>query len=474
MKPNHLRRVLFAATLLTLSGCSTLPKPAPGHTATEPVRQPPSAVATKTIDTEHSPELAAAHALQKSGRQEAPAEAPAERAANYTDLFDRIRAGYSLGDINNDSIEQQLQWYARHPQYLDRTFGRGERYLYHIVTELESRQMPLELALLPVVESAFEPFGYSRARASGLWQFISATGTRFGLKQNWWYDGRRDVVESTRAALDYLESLHSEFGDWLLAVAAYNCGENNVRRAIKRNLKDGKPTDFWHLKLPRETRAYVPKLMAMSRLVAKPAACDVQLAAIPNVPFFAIVPTGGQIDLRMAAEMAGVTHEELTYLNPGFNRWATDPDGPHHLLLPVQACEAFAANLDQLPHEERIQVTRYAVRKGDTLSTIASRHGTSVPAIMQLNGMSSTFLRAGQDLMLPGGGSLHPKVAMAAQRYDGRATVGNRRYHVVRSGDTLWSIARRYGLKVHTLASLNGMKPNEVLSIGRRLVLRGG
>ncbi len=174
--------------------------------------------------------------------------------------------------------------------------------LYHIVTELEARGMPLEIALLPVVESAFEPYAYSRARASGLWQFIPDTGSRYGLKQDWWYDGRRDVVESTRAALDYLQSLHDEFnGDWLLAIAAYNCGEMAVERALDANRAKGKPLDFWSLKLPKETQAYVPKLLAMRRLVADPEAFDIAISPIPNQPYFARVETHGQIDLKLAA-----------------------------------------------------------------------------------------------------------------------------------------------------------------------------
>jgi membrane-bound lytic murein transglycosylase D len=188
------------------------------------------------------------------------------------DLFDRLRSGFLIQDVDQPAVDSELNWFANHPDYLERTFSRSELWLYYIVGQLEQRNMPRELALLPVIESAFEPYAYSRARASGLWQFISDTGRRFGLKQDWWYDGRRDPVAATRAALDYLQELHDEFnGDWLLAIAAYNCGELAVSRAIERNERAGKPTDFWHLKLPTETRGYVPELLAMRRLVADPA-----------------------------------------------------------------------------------------------------------------------------------------------------------------------------------------------------------
>ena len=267
-------------------------------------------------------EPAAADIGATAGAQlvEAPA-AGAVTAPQHADLFARIRAGFKLDEHEKRAVDQQTNWYASNPEYLERAFGRAELYLYHIVAEIESRGMPLELALLPVVESAFEPYAYSRARAAGMWQFIPGTGSRFGLKQNWWYDGRRDVVESTRAALDYLQHLHDEFnGDWLLAVAAYNCGESRVAREFRKNIAAGKPVDFWSLKLPAETRAYVPKLLAMKRLVADPDLYGLAFSAIANQPYFARVETDGQIDLKIAAEIAGITDEELYELNPAFHR----------------------------------------------------------------------------------------------------------------------------------------------------------
>src|SRR5471032_2543047 len=256
------------------------------------------------------------------------------------DLLERVRGGFTLDDVDEPAIDAQANWFANHPDFLERTFGRSELWLYYIVGQLEQRNMPRELALLPVIESAFEPYAYSRARASGLWQFISDTGRRFGLKQDWWYDGRRDPIEATRAALDYLQALHDEFnGDWLLAIAAYNCGELAVERAIDHNRRAGKPTDFWHLKLPTETRGYVPELLAMRRLVANPARYGLEFSRIQDEPYFVPIATGGQIDMQVVADIAGISAEDLYTLNPAFHRFATDPTGPHRLLVPVDAAE---------------------------------------------------------------------------------------------------------------------------------------
>jgi membrane-bound lytic murein transglycosylase D len=392
-----------------------------------------------------------------------------------SDLFDRIRAGFALNDVDHASVDAEVRWFARHPAYLDRTFKRGERYLHYIVEEIEARKMPLELALLPVVESAFNPVAYSRARASGLWQFIPSTGRRYGLKQNWYYDGRRDVMEATRAALDYLEFLALEFnGDWLLAVAAYNTGEANVARAIKRNEAAGKPTDFFSLKLPRETRAYVPKLLAMRRIVADPTSHGLAFAPIPNKPYFAKVDVGGQLDLNVAAELVGLPKEELLALNPAFNHWVTDPDGPHHLLVPVDYQDRFAQAIAALPPEKRVRVVYHQVRSGDTLSAIAKRHGVSVEAIRTANKLKGNLIHPGQDLLITGAPpSAIARVAASearAEQMPARAPSGK---HVVRRGDTLWSIARAHGVSMDRLASSNGLKQRDTLSVGQVLRIPG-
>jgi membrane-bound lytic murein transglycosylase D len=389
------------------------------------------------------------------------------------DLFARIRSGFVLDDVEHADVERQVRWFASHPTYLDRTFKRGERYLYHIVNEIEARKMPLELALLPVVESAFNPVAYSRARASGLWQFIPGTGRRYDLKQNWYYDGRRDVIAATTAALDYLEFLSEEFdGDWLLAVAAYNCGEANIARAVKRNQKAGKPTDFFSLKLPRETRAYVPKLLAMRRIVNDPATHGLEFAPIPNQPYFAQIDVAAQIDLHVAAELAELAPEELLALNPAFNHWVTDPDGPHQLLVPVDRQERFATAVAALPPEKRVRVVYHHVRKGDTLGGIADKYGVSIAAIKTANKIRGTLIRPGQDLLItaaPTGMGTNVSTTLVAAR-EPRNTSDK---HIVRRGDTLWSIARSHGVSMESIVSSNGLSRDDTLAIGQVLQISG-
>jgi membrane-bound lytic murein transglycosylase D len=398
----------------------------------------------------------------------------------YPDVFDRMRAGFKLDDIDSPRIDQQLAFYANNPAYLERVFGRAGLYLHHIVQEIEARGMPLELALLPVVESAFEPYAQSWVRANGLWQFMPGTGERFGLKQDWWYDGRRDVIASTRAALDYLQYMHDEFfDDWLLAIAAYNCGEFRVQREVANNRAKGLPVDFFSLKLPAETRAYVPKLMAMRRLVANPEDYGIAFSPIPNEPYFAKVDTGGQLDLSLAAELAGITVDEVYELNPGFHRWATDPAGPHVLLLPRESADAFQRNLELLSPDERVRVSLHKVRPGESVASIAKKYKTQPIVVRDMNSLGSDSLVVGSEIRVPTAVvNLPAKVMLAAARVDGRGNRSGKRpaVHVVRSGDSLWAIAKRHRMNVNTLARLNGMGPGDTLRAGQKLVLntRGG
>jgi membrane-bound lytic murein transglycosylase D len=409
-----------------------------------------------------------------------PIELPALRlreAVVEPDLLARLRDHFVLPGVDDPSIDRERDWYARNQAYLDRVFGRGEPYLYHIVEELERRGMPAELALLPVVESAFDPFAYSHGRAAGLWQIIPGTGRRLNLEQNWWFDGRRDVLESTRAALDYLDELHMEFGDWLLAVAGYNSGEGNVERAIKTAAAHGKPTDFWGVQkyLPPETRTYVPRLLAIASIVADPDAYGVALPHIPNEPQFAVVDTGSQIDMTLASELAGIDTDELYRLNAGVNRWATDPDGPYRLLLPVEQAAKFTSALDELGERERVQWTRHKIGKGETIGQIADRYATTVDVIREVNGLKSNLLRAGDTLTIPHAmkslTSYTQSAELRAQRQQSALRSGVRKEHVVSTGESLWSISRAYGVDVRALASWNAMAPGDTLSVGRSLVV---
>ena len=397
------------------------------------------------------------------------------------DLTQRIREGFRLpSQEHNDTAEKrikpELRWYASHPKYLERVFERSRRYLFHIAEEVERRGLPSELALLPIVESAFDPFAYSHGRAAGLWQFIPGTGKRFGMKQNWWYDGRRDVVAATTGALDYLEFLVNDFdGDWLLAVAAYNSGEGAVRRAIRNNKRKNKPTDFWSLRLSRETRAYVPKLIALKRLVEEPSEYDVRLPFVANIPYFEIVDIESQLDLGVAASWADVSMDEVYALNPGFNRWATDPKGPHRLLVPVAKAEQFKDNMAQAAGSERLQWKRHKIKSGESLGTIAEKYGTTISVLKQANSLSSSRIRAGRYLMIP---SATKSLAAYTKSADARLTAkqnrkrsGTKTTHQVRSGESFWTISRKYGVGVRQLAQWNGMAPRDTLSVGKKLVI---
>jgi membrane-bound lytic murein transglycosylase D len=320
----------------------------------------------------------------------------------FADLLEQLRQGFGLPIVERLEVTHESERFARHPGHLERVLERARPYLPYVAQEIEARGLPGELAFLPVIESAFDPFAYSHGRAAGLWQIIPGTGSRFGLKQNWWYDGRRDVVESTRAALDYLEYLHGMFeGDWLLAIAAYNAGEGSVLRAIRSNRAAGRETDFWHLRLPGETRAYVPRLLGLAAVLADPEAHGLSLPEIPAGPAFTEVELDGQIDLAIAAELADIELSELQALNPGFNQWATDPDGPHRLLLPVEAAEGFSSALAELPADERVRWRRHQIRPGETLGGLARRYHTTVDVLQSVNGLKGTQIRAGAYLMIP-------------------------------------------------------------------------
>lgn len=391
-------------------------------------------------------------------------------------LLERVRGGFRLPPVMNAAVQAQLEYYVRHPEYLARVFNRAQRYMPYIVEELDRRDMPLELALLPIVESAYDPFAYSHGRAAGLWQMIPGTARRFGIRQNWWYDGRRDVVDSTRAALDYLAYLHGLMeGDWLLAVASYNAGGGAVSRAVRRNLARSKPADFWHLSLPRETSGYVPRLLALAEIVRDPAAYGVTLPELVDAPQFAPVDIGSQLDLALAAELAGLDLDTLYAFNSGFNRWATDPEGPHRLVLPVEAADTFAQALAAVPETERIRWQRHKVANGETISGIAERYHTTIGAVRSANGLAGNVIRAGGYLTIPVATrplTAYSKSADARREAtQNRERDGSRIEHVVTQGESFWSISRRFGVGVRELAAWNAMAPGDTLSVGQKLVV---
>jgi membrane-bound lytic murein transglycosylase D len=467
-----LRHCLFAGVVALLGACAHQPPAPPQHDPVVITAPPAAAAATAPPDT-------AATVPGATPSLTMPSEWQHHNGEDYDDLFDRMRAGFAFDEIQEPAIDQQLAWFEHNPEYLERVFQRGRRYMYHVVTEVEARGMPLEFALLPVVESAYEPFAYSVSHAAGLWQFIPATGVRFGLKQNWWYDGRRDVIESTRAALDYLQALHDQFdGDWLLAIAAYNIGENTVQRELDYNRAHGRPPDFWHLTLPAETRAYVPKLLAMKRLMAEPERYGLEFAPIPNEPYFAVIDTSSQIDLKIAAQLAGTSYDELVALNPGYNRWATDPDGPHRMLVPIDNADGFEAALQTLAPGDRVRFLVHQVGHHETLAMIAKRYGTSAAVISKINALKSGRVAAGESLKIPEISTRLPdKVLLAASRVDQpQADPAARKQpqivYRVRAGETLSSIARRNRMPVSALARLNNIGTADTLVKGQRLIVK--
>ncbi len=392
------------------------------------------------------------------------------------DLWGRTLSNFRLPIPNNSRIDHEFKWFTSHADYVKRIQTRAQPYLYFILEEIEKRNMPSELALLPVVESAFQPFAYSPGRAAGLWQFIPSTGKHYGLKQNWWYDGRRDVVSATRAALDYLQSLAKRFdGDWELALASYNAGAGTVSKAIKKNKRRGKATDFWSLDLPRETKSYVPRLLAFARLLAESNKLGIHFTPLPNQPHFASVDINSQLDLALAAEMAEITIQDLYHLNPGFNRWATDPQGPHRLQLPVDKVDTFKQKLAALDNSKRLSWKRYKIKNGDNLGAIARKHNTTVAVLQQVNKIRKTRIRAGKHLLIPVSTKNLSHYAFSAQQRKSRiqnsSRSGNKISYTVRSGDTLWDISRSYNVSHRKLAKWNGMAPRDVLRLNQKLVI---
>ncbi|ASP39714.1 lytic transglycosylase [Bacterioplanes sanyensis] len=398
----------------------------------------------------------------------------------HNDVWDRILASYRLNiDQDQKRITSQLNWYKSHQAYLDRVADRSRRYLYFIAEQIEARNMPGELALLPIVESAFDPFAYSHGRAAGVWQFIPSTGRDFDLHQDWWHDGRRDIRASTEAALSYLDALQRQFdGDWLLGLAAYNSGAGTVRKAIRKNRRLGKPTDFWSLQLPRETRAYVPKLIALARLLRDAEKYNIQFKPVANQPYFAVVNTGGQIDLSQVAQLADTELEEIYKLNPVYNRWATRPQGPHEILVPYEKKDTFNKNLAQLPESARLKWQRYVVRSGDSLISIAKRFHTTPDALRQSNQLRGNMIRKGQALLIPSAMQAEGSYAYSApqrlERLKQQRKPSNSNHSLryrVQSGDSFWSIARAHDVSVRQLTRWNGLAPGDPLKPGQTLTI---
>lgn len=423
---------------------------------------------TATVD-DHLPEL-----------RKAPApgtEDPVETHI-HDSVYERMMHSFALPDCTaNETSRNWTQWYADHPQYLERVFKRAEPWIHYIVEEIERRGLPGEVALLPVVESAYDPFAYSSGRALGAWQFISATGRQYGLEQNWWYDGRRDVLASTHAALDYLEYLHAMFdGDWLLALASYNSGEGRVSRAVRRNVKAGKPGDFWNLRLPRETRGYVPKLLGLSCLFLNAGKYGFEMPDTPDEPVITAVDFGTQTDLVLVSQRAEVPIDQLFALNPGYNRWATSPDGPYRVVLPLEAAQRLDGIRVDVSAGKLMKWDQVTVSSGDTLSGLAQRHGVPVSVLRSANELDGDLIRVGQRLRLPRDQQMmvDPLYAAAAAELaelQSGLLAADRKQHRVRRGESLSVIARRYKVSVRELQAWNDLDNPHRLRAGQTLTV---
>lgn len=444
--PNVLRNGILTLWLVVLAGCQTTSNH-PDHASAPRMKPTP-------VSDAHTP------ASRKSSWR-----APLKQDEPHT-LWTRIRSGFQLEPALADSprVDQQRLHFASQPRYFDVTSKRAQRYLHYVVEELDKRDMPLELALLPFVESGYNPMVYSRSQAAGIWQFIPSTGRAFSLHQDDMYDGRQDITASTHAALDYLTKLGDMFdGDWLLAVAAYNCGEGCVGRAVKRNQSLGLPADYWNLQLPNETMNYVPRLLALAQLVDTPKEHGILLPALNDEPYFAQITIKRPLDLLKAAELASISPDEMRYLNPAFKFRVATPLKPYQLLIPVAQADQFTAALAQLPDSERVPFTRYTVRSGDNLSQIARAHGSSVSALRQANDLKGSLINVGQKLMVP-----HGATALLAD--NASPAPAAKRTYTVQSGDSLYSIARRFGVQVKQLRAWNSV--DSLLQPGQQLTLR--
>jgi membrane-bound lytic murein transglycosylase D len=397
------------------------------------------------------------------------------------DLWHRIRVGFMLEALESPLVAEHEQWYASRPEYIKRFVDRGSRYLHHIVGEVEKRGMPMEIALLPVVESAFNPKAYSRSKAAGLWQFIPSTGKSYGLSQDWWKDNRRDVVAATDAALSYLERLHRMFGSWELALAAYNCGEGCVGRAIAFNQKRGLATDYGSLNLPVETRNYVPKLFAVKNIVLAPTNYGIELESVPDTPYFTEVRAPAKIDVKVAAKLAGMSEDDFVALNPAHNKAVAAGTGM--FILPVDRAEAFKANLEAYDRP-LVSWTTYQAKRSESIDAIAKRHNVAPAQLKSANGELKLDrkgrLKEATAIMVPMKPGAAPQAIKVAQVTPEAAAptalrampaAPSMRLYTVRSGDTLYSIAQRHRTGVDTLLNLNRLSASVKLQPGVKLRL---
>jgi len=385
-------------------------------------------------------------------------------------LWQTITTQYSISQQQHPRIQQELLWLQQHPTFLSTTQYNAQLYMQYVYAEIQKRQFPSELTLLPIIESTYNPFAYSSGKASGLWQIMSATGKELGLTQNWWFDGRRDIQHSTQAALRYLGQLNKRYkGDWLLTLAAYNAGYGTVNRAIHRNKKQHRPTDFWSLDLPKETQRYVPKLLALAKHLQNTLK---HMTPINNEPFFTEIPLDQPIDFALASSLSNEHIDLLYHLNAGHKRWLTAFNTPHSILLPVRARKTFMTELAKHKKPDLVTFKRHIIQRGDTLSSIASKYQTHVQMIQASNSLPNARLRINQTLRIPIPNQPPNFYALSDnERHKPGAKQARRMIYTIRSGDSLWKIARRHQVNVKSLLAWNNLHNTHLIKPGRKLVI---
>jgi membrane-bound lytic murein transglycosylase D len=485
------RLPMLLLPVLLIAGCATpggSPSPSsPSSPSAQPSTESvaPAVAASAVVAAASAPAAAASAADADTEVATAPVpEDPLrpdvrldldDRAAQL-DLWERVRRGFALPDLDNDLVRRGEQWYSSRPDYVQRMTERGGRYLFHIVEELDHRGMPTELALLPFIESAYNPQAMSTAKASGMWQFVPATGKDYALKQNVFRDDRRDVLESTRAALDYLQRLYSMFGDWHLALAAYNWGEGSVQRAIARNQRLGLPTDYSSLKMPNETAYYVPKLQAVKNIIARPADFGLSLPTLANHPYFLSVPIERDMDVAIAVKLAGIPLEEFQSLNPQMNKPVILAAGTPRVLLPYDNANRFVRELPQ--HRGRLATwTAWTAPKTLRPADVAKQVGMDEATLREVNRIPPRMLvKAGSTLLVPRG---EHRLADVSSEIADNATMAlspdgpTLRKTSLRAGkhDSVASVAKRYRVSTAQIAQWNGVAPSAAFKPGQTIVV---
>ncbi|KQP35328.1 transglycosylase SLT domain-containing protein [Pseudorhodoferax sp. Leaf274] len=472
---NVLMKYLGVAALLWLTGCASIDRP--GSTISANAPQPPGT--TVQVDGAAIP-AGPRQAIIPAGPL-SPITSSELRSGPVTlqlppaDLWERIRRGFAMPDLDSDLVRDREQWYATRPDYIQRMTERSSKYLFHIVEELEVRGMPTELALLPYIESAFNPQAVSVAKAAGMWQFMPATGTYFELKQNIFRDDRRDVLASTRAALDYLQKLYGMFGDWHLALAAYNWGEGSVGRAIARNQRAGLPTGYTDLSMPNETRYYVPKLQAVKNIVAQPERFSADLPLIENHPYFQMVDLSHDIDVALAARLADVSPDDFRALNPAMNKQVILAAATPQILLPWDNALVFKRNLDAHTKGQYASWGAWTVPSTMSVAVAADRVGMSEADLRNVNNIPPRMLiKAGSVLVVPRSGKMGDVTSQMADNASLQlAPEIVTRKTVVKAArkDTIASLARRYRVSTAQVADWNDIAPSAALRAGQAITL---